>query len=137
VTDEPDPAAATVQLITIVELASLSITVCPAASTFTMTSRIAIWSPAASPSPRCLHAVRLEHPVVAVLRGEDLPADGLVIPRLPPNMVSGSASMTTVLDALTCPNVGDPGSGEPRPGSPRSIPPRSMAVSTPAMASPA
>jgi hypothetical protein len=49
--------------------------------------------------------------VVAVLRGEDLPADGLVIPRLPPNMVSGSASMTTVLDALTCPIVGDPARG--------------------------
>ena len=30
VTDEPGPAGGTVQLITIVELASLSITVCPA-----------------------------------------------------------------------------------------------------------
>ena len=39
VTDEPGPAGATVQLITIVELASFSITVCPATSTFILTSR--------------------------------------------------------------------------------------------------
>ena len=39
VTDEPGPAGATVQFVTIVELASFSITVCPATSTSALTSR--------------------------------------------------------------------------------------------------
>ena len=39
VTDEPVPAGATVQLVTIVEFASFSMTVCPATSTVAFTSR--------------------------------------------------------------------------------------------------
>ena len=39
VTDEPGPAGATVQLVTIELLASFSITVCPATSTVALTSR--------------------------------------------------------------------------------------------------
>ena len=39
VTEEPGPAGATVQLVTIDELASFSITVCPATSTVALTSR--------------------------------------------------------------------------------------------------
>ena len=80
VTDEPGPAGATVQLVTIDELASFSMTVCPATSTVGLHvahPRLGGLQLPLGDGACALPA--LEHLVVAVVRGQDLRAHRLVI----------------------------------------------------------
>ena len=79
-TDDPGPAGATVQLVIIDEFASFSMTVWPATSTLALTSRTRDFVACSFQrgDGACALAA-LEHLVVAVVRGQDLRAHGLVI----------------------------------------------------------
>ena len=80
VTLEPVPAGATVQLVTIDELASFSMTACPATSTLALTSRTrdsVACSFQVATVPCALPA--FQHLVVAVVRRQNLRPDGLVV----------------------------------------------------------